>query len=105
MKRTTRLRAKFASDDNTLAAGSSCNGSRTFFPIVAFETLDAAPDWSEFAKNVHGKRPTKRNTAYDCSPVSVRGREPRSTPNRIQNTTSCSSGMRKFQPNPRTEPL
>src|SRR5258705_13986091 len=101
MKRTARLSRKFTSDDRTLAAGSSCSGKRTFFTIVAFETIDAAPDCSEFAKNVQGKRPTNRKTAYDCSPVSVRGRVPSSTPKRIQKTTSKSRGMGKFQPNPR----
>ena len=105
MNRTTRLSRKFASDESTLAAGRSCSGRRTFFTIVAFETIAAAPAWSEFAKNVHGNSPTKRNTAYACSPVSVRGRVPRITPKRIQKTTSCSSGMRKFQPKPRTDPL
>src|SRR5947209_6134721 len=43
--------------------------------------------------------------AYGCSPLAVRGRMPSSTPNSTQNTASCDSGMRKFQANPRTEPL
>ena len=105
MKRTTRLRRKFASAESTLAAGSSWTGMRTFLTSAAFARITEAPDCSDVAKNVHGRRPTKRKIAYGCSPVAVCGRVRSTTPKSSQNTTSWSSGVTKFQAKPRTEPL
>src|SRR5207247_11359516 len=78
---------------------------RTFLTSGAFARIADAPDWRDVAKNVHGRRPTKRKIAYGCSPDAVIGRVRRTTPNRIQNTTSCRSGLTKFHANPSAEPL
>src|SRR5437867_12854750 len=102
---TTRLRRKLARADRTLAAGRTCRGMRTFFTSEALARIADDPDWSEVAKNVHGKRPTNRKIAYGCSPVAVTGRLRRITPNNTQKTTSWSSGFTKFHANPRTEAL
>src|SRR5438093_9114067 len=102
---TTKLSRKLASADSTLAAGRSCSGIRTFFTSGAFARIADAPDCSDVAKNVHGRSPTNRKIAYGCSPDAVIGRVRRTTPKRIQNTTSCSSGFTKFHKKPSAEPL
>jgi len=78
---------------------------RTFLTNGALARTAEAPDWSDVAKNVHGRRPTNRKIAYGCSPDAVIGRVRRTTPKRIQNTTSCSSGLTKFHAKPSAEPL
>src|SRR5438876_1138960 len=102
---TTKLKRKLASAESTLAAGRSCSGIRTFLTSGAFARIADAPDCSDVAKNVHGSSPTKRKIAYGCSPDAVIGRVRRTTPKRIQNTTSCSSGLTKFHKKPSAEPL
>src|SRR6266550_5463400 len=102
---TTKLRRKFASAESTLAAGRSWSGIRTFLTSGALARIADAPDWSDVAKKVHGRSPTKRKIAYGCSPEAVIGRVRSTTPKRIQNTTSCSSGLTKFHKKPSAEPL
>src|SRR5438034_11283845 len=100
-----KLRRKLRTADSTLAAGRSCSGIRTFLTSAAFAKIAEAPVWSDVAKKVQGRRPTKRNIAYGCSPDAVIGRVRRTTPKRIQNTTSCRRGLTKFHKKPRAEPL